>query len=140
MNKTKNNTITYGKQNVYGKQKVRIWNQIKETMRKYLKNRIPKMIEMGTPKVVIDNETKENFTLKEMYELFKFFYGNGKVSLTQMKDDYNNRKTYINNMFINGLPYYGSHLNPYMLYKLRKELVKEGYYKQFNKKIKCEIK
>ena len=71
--------------------------------------------------------------LKEIYEGYKFFYGEGNVSLKQMKDDYNSRKTYIEREEIDGCMYWKSDWNPYMIYKLKKELVKEGYYKQFNK-------
>ena len=118
---------------VYEKQRIGRWNEILKTVKEHLKNRIPKMIEIGTPKVIIDEEKKENFTLKEIYEGYKFFYGEGNVSLKQMKDDYNNRKTYIEREEIDGWMYWNSDWNPYMIYKLKKELVKEGYYKQFNK-------
>ena len=126
--KSKNNTT------VYEKQRIERWSVINKDLKEYLKNRIYKMIEIGSPKVVIDSEINENFTLDEIYETFKFFYGDSNVPLKQMKDDYNNRKTYIEHKEIDGFPYYRSHQNPYMIYKLKKELVKEGYYKQFNNK------
>jgi hypothetical protein len=109
------------------------WDELLSYEKNNLKMRVKKMLELNVPKVVLENEIFEHLTFQSMLD--NYWYNNYS-DIDTMKNDFQDQINIIDVWEEDGKTCYSTNSNPYVVYKLKKELVDEGFYKQYKRILK----